>query len=169
MFSSRSVCFSSAGMIEVSHWPVLGISCRGGSGGNWLHSARVFGVKSWCLASVGFPGNRDWVILSSVGSSPVQGAHFVSEIALSLCRNVYEHGLLLNGKKYVKNIKISWELESKPLFRLLQKPKLPNLCVVLPKPPFSGSDPQEIQLGLKSWLIFNGFPIPEGDNAGTKK
>lgn len=92
------------------------------------HSKAVWS-QSWCLASVGLPGNRDWVILSSLGSSPVQGAHFVSEIALSLCRNVYEHGLLLNGNKYFKNIKISWESESKPLFTFQQKPKLLNYHV----------------------------------------
>lgn len=58
VWSSRPVCFSPAGMIRSFPLASFGISCRGGSGGNQLHSARVSGVRAcvwhqWAFLEIG--------------------------------------------------------------------------------------------------------------------
>lgn len=74
-FSSRS---------EVSHWPALGISCREGSGGNQLHSARVFGVRAgvrhqWGFLAIGTWGfYLQWKVLLS-------REHILFQKLLSVC------------------------------------------------------------------------------------
>lgn len=128
----------------------FGISCHGGSGGNQLHSAMVSGVRAgvwhqWAFLAIGtWRFCLQWEV-------PLSREHILFQKLLCLCRNAYEHGLLLNGNKYFKSIKLFWESESKSLFRFLQKLKLPKLsCAALPKHPLLGSDLQETQLGQKS-------------------